>query len=255
MKSLSLPIVLLLFLTSHLAMGQDTLKTAPRGWTTELNVNLFQGQVSLNNAINQIKVRYFLNSQSALRLAFSFSNSNKEESSKNPYSTNPYDNTDQKKSNTFGINLGFEHHFTGTRRLSPYIGAEIAFGVKNSNETLKTKDGDTEVKGAWMIAQTYQYYNNGNPYNYIVNVPTEKGYTSFGINLLTGFDYYVAKHLYVGYELLLGYSNLKYDDVEITVTPKAGQTSTDNTTYPKLGEKESGFGAKIINGIRLGYTF
>jgi hypothetical protein len=253
---------LLLFLTVSVilfrsAYAQDTLKTSAKSWSAELNVNPFQGQISLNNALNQIKVRYFATEKLAYRLAFNINNFRKDNGQSNVYGTNPIENSDVKKSTTFSINLGLENHFTGTRRLSPYIGAEIAFGVKDASETINTKQSTTEIKGGWQSTQVIQY-NNGNGTYYYTNIfNTEIGFQSYGINLVTGFDYYVSKNFYFGYEMLFGYNYTKYNKVETTVTPKPGQdtqTGTNNS-YPDQTGKEHSFGPKIINGIRLGYTF
>jgi len=251
-SSLLLSAVFLVFL-SHLALSQDTLKTAARSWTAEINVNPFQGQISLNNAVNQIKVRYFTSNNFAYRFAFSLNNIKKDNTETSAYGTNPVDNSDKKSSTSFGLNLGFEKHFTGTRRLSPYIGGEIAFGLKNAKETLDTKQSTTEIKGAWQNTQVVQYYNNGTYYYTTVNT-SEQGYQSIVINIVTGFDFYVAKHFLVGYEMLFGFNYIKYDNIETTYTPKPGQPAI-TASNPKQGANERSFGPKIINGIRLGYTF
>jgi hypothetical protein len=255
-------LILLLFLAlSAISIrpiyAQDTLKTCAKSWTTELNVNPFQGQISLNNALNQIKVRYFATEKLAYRLAFNMNNLRKENGQSNIYGTNPIENSDIKKSTTFGINLGFEKHLSGTRRLSPYIGAEIAYGMKNANETLDTKQSTTEIKGGWQNTQVVQYNNGNGTYYYTTTNNTEIGYFSFGINLVTGFDYYVAKNFFFGYEMLFGYNYTKYNKVETTITPKPSQDSQTgvNNSYPDQTGKEHSFGPKIINGIRLGYTF
>jgi len=257
MKSISLSIILFLFLSCNSIFAQDTLKTMPKGWTTELNINPLQGQISLNNAINQIKVRYFSSEQTALRLAFSFNSSTASDGSKSTYGTNPVNNTEDKKTNSFSLNLGFEHHLKGTRRLSPYIGAEVSFGIKSSEESFESIQSTEKIKGAWITMQTYPYYNSNGTINnyYTTTVPSERGYTSLGVNLLTGFDYYIAKHFFVGYEILFGYNHIKYDDIEYTITAKPGQTIGNTTTNPTESSSESNIGAKIINGIRLGYTF
>lgn len=255
MKKLSLQCIVLLFITSALAFGQDTIKTPAGRWSTEVNINPLQGQISLNNAINQIKVRYFTVNNVAFRLAFSLNNNKMDDGAKSSYGTNPTNDTEVKKSTTFGLNLGFEQHLNGTRRLSPYIGAEIAFGLKSANETSDDSQGSKEIKGGWINYQMTQYYDPNYGYrtvssSYIV----EKGYTSFGANLVVGFDYYIASHLFIGYEFLYGFNYVKYDDIELTYTPKIGQ-SNPNNDYPTISSKVRSFGAKIVNGIRLGYTF
>lgn len=237
--------------------AQDTLKTCAKQWTAELNVNPFQGQISLNNALNQIKVRYFATNDLAYRLAFNVNNLRKENGLSNVYGTNPIENSDIKKSTSFGINLGIEKHLTGTRRLSPYLGAEIAFGMKFSNETIDTKQSTTEIKGGWQTTQMVPYSNGNGTYYYTTVINTEIGYQSYGINLVTGFDYYISRNFFFGYEMLLGYNYTKYKKVETTVTPKPGQDSQggSNASYPDQTGKEHSFGPKIINGIRLGYSF
>lgn len=255
MKRLTLQIVILLFISTTLLYGQDSLKTSAGRWTTELNINPLQGQISLNNAINQIKVRYFITNQTSLRFAFSLNNIKKDGSSISQYGISPVNNSFTQKSTSFGLNFGFEKHLTGTHRLSPYIGAEIAFGLKNSNETIETLQSTTEIKGGWQTYQTtLSYYPNSGYGNLTVASNTELGYTSMGINLITGFDYYIAKHLFVGYELLFGYNYIKYADIEINITSKPRETITNNAN-PTQSSQESNFGAKIVNGIRFGYTF
>jgi hypothetical protein len=229
---------------SQFAFTQDTLKTSSHSWTTEVNVNPLQGQISLNNAVNQIKVRYFTTDQLAYRIAFSASNIKKEDGQKSVYGSNPVDNNDLKKATSVGLNLGFEKHFTGTRRLSPYIGCELALGLKKTSETVDSKTSTTEIKGAW------QSVNGG----YITYTNSDRGFKSLGVNAVAGFDFYVAKHFYFGYEMLFGLNYIEYDDMVVTVTPKTGQTPGTNS-YPELTGNELNIGPRIINGIRLGFTF
>lgn len=95
---------------------------------------------------------------------------------------------------------------------------------------------EREIKGAWY----------GSQQGYI-----ERGYHQGGLNLLAGFDYYIAKNFYFGYEMAWGYSTKKYKDVEVTYKPVPEE---DNP----LGEtdiKEVKFGATLLNGIRLGFIF
>ncbi len=248
----------LIVLSTRLTYAQDTLKTCARSWTAELNVNPFQGQISLNNALNQIKVRYFTTDKFAYRLAFNINNIRKDNGQSNVYGTSPIENSDIKKSTTFGLNLGFEKHLAGTRRLSPYLGAEIAYGSKNANETIDSKQSTTDIKGGWQSTQVLQYNNGNGTYYYYTTVNnTDNGYHSYGVNLVTGFDYYVAKNFFFGYEMLFGYNYTKYTKIETTYTPKPGQENqtSGNASQPDFTGKEHSFGPKIINGIRLGYTF
>jgi len=223
----------------QVASSQDTLKTSAHSWTTEVNVNPLQGQFSLNNAVNQIKVRYFISDKMAYRMAFSINNTKKDDGQTSFYGTNPVDNSDVKSTTSGGLNLGLEKHFAGTRRLSPYLGCELALGFKTANETIETKELITDIKGAWQTG-SYTF--------------TERGYKSAGVNIVTGFDFYIAKHFFFGYEMLLGLNYIKYDDLVKTLTSKTDQLPGSNT-YPDQTSSETTIGPRIINGIRLGYTF
>lgn len=236
--------------SSQIAVSQDSLKTTSHSWTAELNVNPLQGQISLNNAVNQIKVRYFASNQFAYRLAFSVNNVKRDNDQKSTYGANPVNTSDVKKSTTLGLNFGFEKHLVGTRRLSPYIGGELALGLKNANAKYETTEGTTEIKGAW---QDISYVSSGSSY-YTSYITSEPGYKSIGLNIVAGFDFYIAKHFFFGYEMLFGFTYKKYQDIVRTYTPKPGKP-TYNTTYPDQTGSERNFGPKIINGIRLGYTF
>ncbi|MBL7970958.1 MAG: hypothetical protein JNL03_05510 [Prolixibacteraceae bacterium] len=258
MKNLTLIVLLGLSMVSVCSThAQDTLKTCAKSWTAELNVNPFQGQISFNNTLNQIKVRHFVSDQLAYRLAFNINNIKKENGQSNVYGANPVENSNVRKSTTFGINFGLERHFTGTRRLSPYLGAELAFGYKDANETISTKQSTTEIEGGWQTPQTLQLNNGNGIYNYISGTIYEVGYQSFGANLVAGFDYYISKNFFFGYEMLFGFNYTEYTKVETTVTPKPGQGGQSGTitNYPDQTGKEHSIGPRIINGIRLGYTF
>src|SRR5690349_5082860 len=60
-------------------------KVNAKNFTTELNVNLFQGSLSLNNALQQIKVRYFVGNGWAYRFAVNFNSQKSSNGSSSPY--------------------------------------------------------------------------------------------------------------------------------------------------------------------------
>ena len=103
---------------------QDTsrLKAAAKTFGTELNFNPFNGQITLNNSLNQIKFRYFANEDLALRLGFVIGMEKTLNDNQQPYGTNSFRFKDEKSSSTYGVNAGIEKHFRGTRRSSPYVG-------------------------------------------------------------------------------------------------------------------------------------
>jgi hypothetical protein len=223
--------------------SEKSLKPTTKNLTTELNVNPFNGQISLNNSLNQIKFRYFTSPTVALRLGFNVSRIDSVNNADNPYGTNSYFSNDEKKSTTLGINLGIEKHFTGTRRLSPYIGADISITERSSSEVISNNQSTTTVTNAWY----YTYYNN----NTIITQIQQPGYTRFGLNLFTGFDFYIARHFFFGYEFDYNISSTKWKQISTVITPSTGTTNGNVS----IKNTNTTFGPSLINGIRLGYSF
>lgn len=130
-------------------LAPDSLKATKRSFTTELNVNPFKGELSLNNSLNQVKFRFFPSSRSALRMGLMASTLRDNIDNSSPYGTNPTKHVEVRKSTTLGLNLGFEKHLAGTKRLSPYLGAEAAFEIKTSSNEITTLNSVTQIDGAW----------------------------------------------------------------------------------------------------------
>lgn len=87
------------------------------------------------------------------------------------------------------IRPGVEKHFSGTKRLSPYMGSELIIGYganKYSSERLDADDNVvTDVRKNDPATASWAYAN---------------GFTA-GIGAIAGFDYYIAKDLYLGLEI------------------------------------------------------
>lgn len=218
-------------------------KPNAKSLTTELNVNPFNGQVNLNNSLNQIKFRYFISRTVALRIGFNISRIDSVNNLNNPYGTNSFFNNDEKKSTTAGVNLGIEKHFLGTKRLSPYIGADLSVTNKSSGENLSNSQSSTTVSNAWV----YSYYSN----NTLITQTQQNAYTRYGINLFTGFDFYIARHFFFGYEFNYSISKTNWKEVSVITTPSAGSNPSNSSTK----NTNLTFGPSLINGIRLGYSF
>lgn len=232
------------------AIGQDSskvsidndLKASKGRLTMELNINPFNGELSLNNVLNQIKFRYFLSQAVALRAGFNVNITNKEITTTNAYGTNPYTLEEDKESTLLGLNIGIEKHFLGTKRLSPYIGFELAGANKSTSHVIKDGSTETTIEGAW---RTVTMVNNSSIYGY-----EEKAYFQYGANLIGGFDFYVAKHFFLGYEISFQFYNKEYKIVDITTV---GNPIPQNN--PDTKEKEFSLGPNLLNGIRIGYVF
>ncbi|MFD2512943.1 hypothetical protein ACFSRY_03630 [Pontibacter locisalis] len=218
-------------------------KPQARQFATELNVNPFNGTISLNNSINQLKFRYFTTHNFAVRLGFNGSRISASSENSNPYGTNSYRFSEERSSTTIGVNLGMEKHFAGTKRLSPYVGADIIVENKSASHDITSGQTETNVTGAWRITS----YSSGYPPQTIMNF-TERGYTRYGLNLVSGFDFYMAKSFFFGYEVNFGFSQTNFHDIEV-------KQSDMNYNNPDTKNTSFSFGPNLANGFRIGYVF
>nr|WP_068887434.1 hypothetical protein [Pedobacter panaciterrae] len=228
----------------------QSLKPTTGAIVTELNFNPFKGNLSLNNSLNQIKVRYFISPDVALRLGFHASQKDSTANVNNPYGPQGVFIKNERKSTLIGFNLGVEKHFKGTRRLSPYIAADISISSKSANQEIKDNDVSTSIKNGWL--ETVFLPNNQSYYTML----QENAYTRYGINLITGFDFYIAKDFFFGYEFNFSLSKTQYKNIETKVTSLNNSTGQPNTNFNDTGKKSaSTFGPTLINGVRIGYSF
>lgn len=137
---------------------------------------------------------------------------------------------DSESSFTFSLRPGYEMHFDGTDRLSPYIGGEVDFAIQTSSE---------DVQNLGPNDQTITTTTTG-----------QDGFVRFGINLLAGADYYVAKNLYLGTELGFGFAVTSNSDIEVE-SDAPGFTAPDPTPQGS----STNIGPNVLGQIRLGYTF
>jgi hypothetical protein len=143
-----------------------------------------------------------------------------------------------------GLRPGIEKHFKGTDRLSPYIGAELDIAKK-----FGTKKEDSQYNGK----------NNDSPKVYTKKTSGEDGFLRLGVNAVAGFDYFIAKKLFLGAELGFGISYNKKSTIKIK-DPKAETIATDgNVTYHAPLDQKQGstfnLGPNVNAQIRLGYMF
>jgi hypothetical protein len=232
--------------------AQDTLKSFNNRWATELNFNPFDGNLSFNNAAGQIKFRYLQPNFTAWRLALTVGYNQNNSNVENVYGYTPYDRTDRQKSLRIGLNAGREKHFNSSRRLSPYIGWEVGVGIKSSSQKTYNNDDYMKVKGAWITYEQVQYNNSSQYYTQMKFA--ERGFWSVGGNVVMGFDFYMAKNFYFGYEMQLGLDYKSYADVDVT-QKYSGNSTTTPEAFPDYDEESWDFGPKLVNGIRIGFVF
>ncbi|MBK0403292.1 hypothetical protein I5M27_09865 [Adhaeribacter sp. BT258] len=190
----------------------------------EANVNILSGGVSLSNSLNQIRGRYFLSNDMALRLGTHLS-----------FNTTTPDPDTKTRAIEFSIAPGIEKHFAGTNRLSPYVAAELLIGLRSAHAEMDGPgNSEIEVKGA---------FGNGDN--------NSRGYFLVGLGAVGGCDFYIARHLFVGYELSMELSNRSFSEIETITTLADGTVITNKTD----GNSAFSFGPNVRNGIRVGFVF
>lgn len=167
-----------------------------------------------------IKGRYFLQDNIALRLSLGLNNSSSTQKTTDPVTEATT------KSNVFTFGLGLEHHFGGTDRLSPYIGAELFLGSATGSTKSVNSAATTISKNAPRFV--------------------------FGGDLLLGADYYVAPHVYLGVEAGLELLHASTGKTSTTVTP-AGGTATTNES--KSTSSAGAFATDVKAGFKVGFVF
>jgi hypothetical protein len=221
----------------------STLKAQAKQFSTELNVNPFNGTISLNNSLNQLKFRYFTTPNLALRVGLHGSRLRNSSENVNPYGANSYRYKSERSSTTIGLNIGIEKHFTGTKRLSPYIGADLAIQNKHTEQEITEGQNVTTITGAW---REYTYSNGYTYQNY-----AEHGHFRYGINLVSGFDFYMAKNFFFGFEVNFGFNHTTLQKLEVKQSGSGSSPSNNN----EIKNSSFSFGPSLMNGVRVGYIF
>ncbi len=130
---------------------------------------------------------------------------------------------------TINLRPGYEMHFEGTDRLSPYVGGEVDIAIATSSDV-------TEVQ-----VETEVYENT---------VKGQSGFTRFGLNAIAGVDYYVAKRLYLGTEMGFGFALTSNSTIKTETTIPGAPNIADQNQGSSLN-----IGPNVLGQIRLGYLF
>jgi len=198
--------------------------------TIETTLNFQTGNAPIGLTISEIRMRYFLKQDLALRtrLAFNFEQSTDfSYDALNP--TSPPFTIDQRSSD-FNLLLGIEKHLEGTEKLSPYFGAEGGLGISSMS-----KEGTNTINGA-------TYTENGQ-----MSLVNSGGFSVYG-GLIFGADYYFLPSIYIGAEI--GYGFGFQDDG----TAQYWNNNT-NETREMIAGSRMGFTLQTNSGIRLGIKF
>jgi hypothetical protein len=186
----------------------------------------------------QLKFRYFLQDQIALRVGFNYTQNT--ETTKF-YEANPGsgDGFAKDKSSLFGLNLGIEKHLTGTGRLSTYVGGDLSFILTGASAKWEnTANGTTFTDGA------SRKIKGG-------NAAGDRGSFGFGLRAVGGADYYFVEKVYLGAEFGWGFIASKEGKLKDEQT-LGGVTTTTET---KSGGGEFNIAPSLTAGLRLGFIF
>ena len=183
--------------------------------STYNDVNLMGGQ---------LRGVYVLSERIELKLGLGFGINKENED--NGQSGDAWEATSTRTSN-FSINPGFSYTFEGTKKLEPYVGAELGFGLTASKQVNETNG--------------YKQTNK----NKI------QGLNTFEFLALTGFNYFFAKNIFIGVEVGLGVG-ANFDKGSYTETVENGKTTK---VEDESDTAELEFSPKVVPTMRLGWAF
>ncbi len=207
-------------------------------------------------SFENLQTKYWLNDRMALRLGLRFrthKNSLGEDDYEDPTGTEA---TADEKYTVLGFKPGIEFRILEGTKISPYIAFELSYRNKSSKANYDyyiTNDFlddnpipvAVETDGAWLKDDTDVFYGS---YSF-----TERGYTAMGANILFGADYFVMPHLYMGFEIGLGYEVTKYSKIKVNTTVGSSYIEPEEANFPSYKLTEVGF--NYNSAIRLGVYF
>ena len=192
---------------------------------------------SQGNQIFGLRGRYFINDQLAGRATLGLNfNSNG--------NFNIDGNNGTLSNSTFGIALGIEKHFTGTKRLSPYVGGDLLFTTFSQNWEINNNPaapGTPAVDPTDRVSATNIFGNAS---------------TTFGIQGVVGADYYVTERVFLGVEFGLQFLLTSFRNIEETL--QNGQTRVNGAISPApappKAEGSNSFNTSYVTSLRFGFV-
>lgn len=227
------------------AQEEETLKPVDGNWGVLLNLNGLIDNIRLSNASSPINTslvtgKYYLSTSKVLRVDLGPSIQSKKSFREDSIgsSLRAIDST-YKKSSLY-LAVGLEKHFSGTKRLDPYIGGQIGIGLIGKT---KIEEEIRTVSSAGTDRETITFEQDG-------------GF-AMGLNAIAGFNYFVAKNFALGAEYTLGYNFLKDGGNFSRVTqvnPISGSASSD----VEKGKSQVNTNSFVVEGnarILISYYF
>lgn len=220
--------------------------------TSGTNTNYASGTSSYTSPNSQLKFRYFLADQLAVRIGANFGTSSMKETKTDSDPTNPQTGTIKASYSKIMFNLGVEKHFEGSERLSPYVGADLLLSFTNVKETGTDVN---YVSGGYSKGDNYTIKGATN-HSAIFGAPSTSPYTpqvgsGIGLRAVVGADFYFVPKVYLGTEFGLGFLASSQKKVQTSGVMGGTQMQVADTE----GAKTFNFGPAMVAGLRLGFVF
>jgi opacity protein-like surface antigen len=188
-------------------------------------------------SMSGIRLRLFNSEASAIRIGLFLGGSTNKDVNTQAEETGDPDQPElytTSKSMDISLRPGYEKHFAGTDRLSPYVGAEIALTIHSESEETERWDVINADFDTGVVTQT-----------------VKDGSTTFGLNILAGTDFYFADNIYLGAELGFGFQTTSFKDTTDETTGIDDFEDPD----PALNGSNSAWGPNVQGTLRLGWLF
>lgn len=200
-------------------------------FTTEMGLTggIFNSEIKLSEGA-LLRGRYFVTDQTAVRLGLNVTNQTTKE---NFYKdlTSSVKGVATERNSAVVINAGYEKHFKGTNRLSPYVGGDVLLGFGGEKISGELTNGNGYVENFYMDQKSSSF--------------------SWGVRALVGADYYFAKNVYLGVEAGLGFMSTKFGkttrETEINGVKATVETKSPGSTFE--------LAPSVVTGVRLGFVF
>lgn len=207
--------------------------------SAEVNLNFQTGAAAISYDLPaELRFRYFLQDNVALRLRLGMNASSNKYAISNPQGT-IISEVVSKTGFGFTFAPGIEKHFVGTKKLSPFMGAQIAMSLSGGDRKDISNSGYANPSNNLVIEGDYYHSKSG---------------SKFALNLggYMGADYYFAEHIYLGAEFGIGLFGMS-------------KTSEGSERYVRLGDSEltgktlSSSSSRLFGvysgAVRLGFIF
>lgn len=178
--------------------------------------------------ISSLRTRYFVSETIAFRTSIFAGGKRNASKSYNSDSTLTFVNTNGNFD--FSIRPGIERHFDISNRLSSYIGGEFYYGYNSTRNAVQSPNSNNSVMTTYQIGSA----------------------SSFGLNVLSGTDFYFSDKIYMGIELGFGFL---FTGRSISKTKYNNQDESSNleNTVSKGNTTNINWGPNYQGTIRLGY--